>query len=149
MTNPQKTGRLAAGLLEHEDPLNEAEYKEYRMRLEDALTRAERNEKMTGVLSVTCFVVALILMFVGGSRVLGSFDPWSKDATILSVTLGVIYCVAGVVFWISLASYFSRFRPRTRQARDSIRDANIIELRREIGELRKQIEAISHDKDAS
>lgn len=149
MTNPQKTGRLAAGLLQHEDPLKDSEYKEYRMRLEDALTSAERKERLTGTVAVACFAVALVLMFAGGSRVLGSFDPWSKDATFISVTLGVIYCIAAVVFWIALASYFSRFRPKTRQARENIRDASISELRHEISELRKQIEAISRDKNAN
>jgi hypothetical protein len=78
-------------------------------------------------------------MFVGGSQVVGSFDPWDDDATIVSVTLGAIYCVAGVVFWIALASYFSRFRPRTREVKDNLRDARMLELEREITELRREI----------
>lgn len=126
-------------LLRQDEPLNESEYKKYRKNLEDALNRAERNEKLVGRIALICFVVAIALMFVGGSRVLGSFDPWDSNATVLSVTLGVIYCAAGVVFWVALASYFSRFRPRTREAKDTIRDARVLELEHEIKELRKQI----------
>ena len=95
---------------------------------------------LVGRIAVICFVVAFALMFVGGSRILGSFDPWDSNATVLSVTLGVIYCAASVVFWVALASYFSRFRPRTREAKDTIRDARVLELEHEIKELRKQIE---------
>jgi hypothetical protein len=130
-------------LLRQDEPLHESEYKEYRMKLENSLNRAERNEKLVGWIAGACFAVAVALMFVGGSRVLGSFDPWDRDATIISVTFGVIYCVASVVFWFALASYFSRFRPRTREAKDCIRDARMLELEREIHELRREIRGTS------
>jgi hypothetical protein len=133
-------------LLQQDEPLNESEYKKYRTNLEDALNRAERNEKLVGRIAVICFVVAVALMFVGGSRVLGSFDPWDNNATVLSVTLGVIYCAAGVTFWFAIASYFSRFRPRTREAKDTIRDARVLELEHEINELRRQIEGTSNQE---
>jgi hypothetical protein len=131
-------------LLRQDDWLNESEYKEYRMKLENSLNRAERNEKLVGRIVATCFVVAFALMFVGGSRVLGSFDPWDDGATIISVTLGVVYCIAAVVFWVGLASYFSRLRPQTREAKDNIRDARLLELERQIQVLRTEIkEAIN------
>jgi hypothetical protein len=131
-------------LLRQDERLNESEYKEYRMKLEDSLNRAERNEKLVGRIVAICFIVAFALMFVGGSQVLGSFDPWDDGATIISVTLGVIYCIAAVVFWVGLASYFSRFRPQTREAKENIRDARLLELERQIQVLRSEIkEAIN------
>jgi hypothetical protein len=126
-------------LLKQDKPLKESDYKEYRMRLEDSLNRAERNERLVGRIVIICFVLAFVLMFVGGSQVLGSFDPWDNDATIFSVTLGVVYVVALVAAWVGLASYFSRFRPRTREAKENIRDAHMLDLERQIQVLRSEI----------
>jgi hypothetical protein len=88
-------------------------------------------------------------MFVGGSRVLGSFDPFDKDATLISVTLGVIYVVAAVLFPLSFGFYFARYRPGVRQARDHIRDASILTIQREISELRNEIAALWRHKNTS
>lgn len=144
MNNSEKTIRIGAKLLQHDQSLTDSEYHEYRMKLDRALARAERREKQARIVVVVSFAVALALMFVGGGRLLGSFDPFDKNATITSVTLGVIYCAAAVLFWVSIASYFSRFRPQAREARDNVRDAHIFEIQRDICSLRKQIEAISH-----
>src|SRR6185436_10040643 len=114
MDSSQVTNRLASQLLQLEEPLNESQYKEYRMSLENALTLAERREKLVGRIAGTAFVVGMILMFVGGSKVVGAFDPWSKDATVLSVTLGAIYVTATLVWPIALATYFARLRPKIR-----------------------------------
>ncbi len=143
MNNPEQTERFGAKLLQHDESLSDAEYHEYRMKLEQTLARAERREKRAGVVAVVSFALALVLMFVGGSRLLGSFDPFDKNSTILSVTLGVIYCSAAVLFWVTMAAYFSRFRPQTREARDDLRDARILDIQRDICQLRRQIEAIS------
>ncbi|MCA9057912.1 MAG: hypothetical protein KDA85_05415, partial [Planctomycetaceae bacterium] len=112
---------LRSGLLQQDTIFTDTAYEEYRMTLNDALDRAERNEKRTGWTAISCFVIALGLMFVGGSQVVGSFDPTDKDATAVSITLAAIYAVSAIVAWLALASYFSRFRPRTRQAKENIR----------------------------
>jgi hypothetical protein len=147
MPDSHETTHFAARLLQQDPPLNDLAYKEYRMKLENALTTAERREKLAGRVAGVSFVVGLILMFVGGSGVFGSFDPGSTDATILSVTLGVIYWIAVVAGSVGLASYYSRFRPRIREIKEQIRDANILALQCEITELRKQIGATSRRQD--
>ena len=149
MTNSHNTSRFAAQLLQQDEPLSDSQYKEYRMKLENALTTAERREKLARRVVVVSCVVSFTLIFVGGSQIFGDFDPWSKEATIVSVTLGVIYFLAAVIFPLSLASYYSRFRPRVREAKEQIRDASILDLQREICELRKQIAATSRHEDAT
>ncbi len=147
MLNPHDTSRFANQLLRQEKLLNESEYKEYRMKLENALNTAERREKLAGHVVWMSFLVGLVLMFVGGTKVFGSFDPWDKDATVFSVTLGVIYGLAMVAWPLALAIGFSRFRPRVREIKEQIRDTHVLALQCEIAELRKQIGAISRRED--
>ena len=120
---PNEKWDLGAKLLKQEDSISGTEYKEYRMKLEDALTKAERNEKWCTRLGTIAIVVAFVLMFVGGSKIVGPFDPTDKNANVLSVTLLVIYVAAAWSFILSILFYFTRFRPRVKQARDNIRDA--------------------------
>ncbi|MGQ0637339.1 MAG: hypothetical protein ACT4QC_22250 [Planctomycetaceae bacterium] len=143
MSSTRDPNEFAAELLLQGQPLDDSAYKEYRMKLENALASAERREKLTERIAVIAFVAAFILMFVGGTRVFGSFDPFEKEATIVSMMLGVVYVIANVVWPISLAVYFSRFRPRVREIKDQIRDTNILALQCEIDALRKQIAAMS------
>jgi|GEM_PF-4710685 len=42
-------------------------------------------------------IVSLTLMFVGGSKIIGAFDPWSKEANVWSVAAGSVYLLATVV----------------------------------------------------
>ena len=139
MTKPTPTIQFAAQLLQLDQPLSESQYKEYRMKLEQALTSTERWEKRTFIAAGSAFAVALMLMFVGGSKVVGEFDPWSKDATILSIILGVIYCLASATFPLAVAANLTRFRPRAKDLKEQIRDASILALHGEISELRKQV----------
>jgi TRAP-type C4-dicarboxylate transport system permease small subunit len=130
-------------LLAQDQSLTDSDYKEHRMKLEHALTIAERREKLTVRVAGTSFVLAFILMIVGGTNVVGEFDPWSKEATILSVTLGVIYAISAITWPIALAVGFSRYRPRVRELKDQIRDTSLLALHSEIAELRKQIGAMA------
>jgi hypothetical protein len=140
MANSRDPGRLASELLRQDEPLSDSEYQAYRRKLETALTTAERREKLVGRIAVASFIISFTLMFVGGSRVLGDFDPWSKNANIVSVTAGTVYILAIVLFFLSLASYYSRFRPGVREARERLRDATILDLQRQIRELRELAE---------
>lgn len=145
MSSANKPGHFAMQLLQQDQPFSESQYKEYRMKLEDALTTAQRRERLVGHTAWVSFLIAGVLMFVGGSKVVGDFDPWSRDATILSVTLGAIYCIATLTWPLAIASYFSRFRPRVRDIKEQIRDTTILALQCEIAELRKQIGAARRD----
>jgi len=138
---------FATQLLQQDNPLTDSAYKEYRMKLEQALTVAERREKLTGRIAAVSLVIGVILMFAAGTKVIGSFDPGDPEATITSVALGVVYWLAIVAGLISLASYYSRFRPRIRDLKDQIRDNNILALQYEIAELRKQVGATSRRDD--
>lgn len=139
MFNPRHDEDFASILLKQDETLSDSQYKDYRMNLEKALSAAERKEKLTGHVAAASFAVALILMFIGGSRILGAFDPWSKDANPLSVTLGVIYCLASVTWPLALAVGFARYRPAVGTAKERIRDAMILDLQREIRDLRRRI----------
>jgi hypothetical protein len=138
MDEPRDPRRFASDLLRQDEPLNGAQYEEYRMNLEKALTAAESREVVTGRVVAASCVLSLALLFVGWSNAIGSFDPWSKDATPWSVAAGVLYWLATALFFLSLASYYSRFRPGTRAARERIRDAAILDLQRQLRDLRGQ-----------
>jgi hypothetical protein len=139
MTDPRHTDSFASQLLRQEDGLSDSQYREYREKLERALEKAMRRERLVyWVCAVSC-VVMVTLSFVGGSKVLGDFDPWSKGANFWSVTAGVVYVLATILFFLSLASYYSRFRPATRDAGERLRDASILELQQQVRELRKLI----------
>jgi hypothetical protein len=142
MTESHQPDSFASQLLGQDKAVDESDYREYRMKLEVALTTAERREKIAGITAAVAFGIGLVLMFVGGSRVVGSFDPWSRDATVLSITLGVIYCIALVVWPVAMASYFSRFRPRAQAIKEQIRDTNILALQSEVAALRKEVVAM-------
>lgn len=118
------------------EQVHETRYEEHRMNLEFALNRAERNERNTGYVCAIAFVVSFVLMFVGGSQVLGAFDPYDKDANALSVTLGAIYVLASVTWPIALAVGFSRLRPRIANLKQEITDAKIESLQLEVSKLR-------------
>jgi hypothetical protein len=138
MANTHDPGRFASELLRQDEPLSDSEYQEYRRKLENALTAADRREKRAGRIVVASGVISLTLMFVGGSKLLGDFDPWSKDANVVSVAAGVVYLLATGLFFLCLASYYSRFRPAVRDAKERLRDASILDLQRQIRELRER-----------
>lgn len=109
------------------------------MKLESALIAAERREKSVACIVVSWCTAACLLTVVGASGVAGPFDPFSKDATFLSTVLGVIYLVAALVFPTSVLLYFTRFRPAVREAKERLRDASILEIQRQVREIRTLI----------
>jgi hypothetical protein len=140
MDSIHASNRLASQLLQLDD-VHDPQYKEYRMSLENALTRAERRERWMGRIAGSAFLVGMILMFVGGSKVVGDFDPWSKDATIFSAALGVIYVIASFAWPLSLAAYFARLRPKIRDLKEQIRDTSLLALHSEVAQLRTELHA--------
>ena len=143
MANSYSIRRFASQLLEQDEPLTDVQYQEYRRKLERALRVAERREKWAYWTVVASIVMSCTLALIGGSRLLGDFDPWSKEANIVSVLAGAVYVVSVVVFFVSLASYYSRFRPGVREAKERLRDASLLDLQRQVLELRREIAAKS------
>lgn len=138
MADTPDRNSFATQLLRQDKPLSDAEYRAYRERLADALVAAERRVLWTGRICAGSLVVSLALMFVGGSSLIGDFDPWSKGATFWSVAAGAVYWLATIVFFLSLASYYSRLRPRVRDTKDELRDAVVLDLQRQLRELRER-----------
>lgn len=127
-------------LLQQDLSLYSERYKEHRMQLEHQLTHAESRERLTKRVVVGAFLVAAAVFPIIASRVFGGPDPYDKDATVFSVGAAVIYVAAWAVFFIGTASYYSRFLPQVRRAREELRDESIRELRREVAELRQLVE---------
>jgi hypothetical protein len=140
MSESTQPESFSAQLLRQDGALGNSHYQEHRMQLEQLLVRAERNEQRAKWVVVAAFFLGMALMFVGGSRVFGSFDPTEKDANPLSIALGVIYAIASLTFPIALASYYSRFRPNVRRARERLMEDSLHELQREVRELRARLD---------
>jgi len=106
------------------------------MNLHLALKRAERGERIAFHICWVSMLLAWGLSLVGGLRIIGSFDPYDPAATLLSVATGLVFVLACIVFPLSLASLYSRFRPRLQRIRQEISDVEIGKLQREIKALR-------------
>ncbi len=130
---------LAERLLDQEPLPAAADFAEYREQLQQAIDRYEWRKQLVGRVAVVAAVVALVLMFVGGSRVAGSFDPTDDRATPLSIALATIYVIAAVTAPLAIASYYSRFGPRVREAKEQLRDETIRDLQHELAELRREV----------
>jgi hypothetical protein len=136
MNESSKPIPFASRLLEQEKSLNASQYQEHRVKLEQQLSRAEWKEKVARRVIVAALLIA---MFLSGSRTFGSPDPGDKGANALSVAVGVIHIVSAITFWVGLASYFSRFVPGVKRARELLLEESIRELRHEVDELRKLV----------
>jgi hypothetical protein len=132
-------GRFASELLNQEQDLNTPRYEEHRMQLEQQLVRAERNVEITKWVVVAALLSSVVGMYVAGSRVLGSPDPFEEEATALGVFFGAVHILSAIVLYLGLASYFSRLAPRVRRLREDLQNESIRELRREVAELRQML----------
>ena len=110
------------------------------MSLELALSRAQRRETIAFHVCWVSMLVAMVLMFVGGSRVVGSFDPYDVTATPWSMALAVIWVLANIAWPLSLASVYSRFRPRIRRLKQDASDAKMDQLERSVEQLRERLD---------
>ncbi len=147
MADRSDTRGFASRLLRQDEPLSELKYQAYRTRLEAALTAAERRVKAAGWVVVASCVLILTLVYLSAGNLLGDFDPWSEKASVGSVGAAVVYGLATVTFFLSLASYYSRFRPGVRDARERLRDESLLHLQRQIRELRELVERnLHHDE---
>jgi len=140
MSESKPPESFSAQLLRQDGALTDSHYQEHRMQLEQQLVRAERNEQRAKWVVVVAFFLGMALMFVGGFRVVGSFDPTDKNANPLSIALGVIYVVAAVTWPIALAAYFSRIRPRIRRTRELLMENSLQQLQQEVRELRARLD---------
>jgi hypothetical protein len=143
MADRDESAQLGAKLLGLEEHANGSYYGEYRMNLERTLVTAERRERITTYIAGISFTVGVALMFVGGTRLVGDFDPWSNEATPLSIGVGLVYVLACMTFPLALAIGLSRYRRRVHTLKDQLRDTLLLDLRREVRELREQVESFA------
>ena len=134
---------FASELLRQDATLQSPQYQEHRMQLEQQLIRAESRERLTKRVVIGALLTAVAAFAVLASQALGSPDPGDKDATIWSVAAGVIYALAWATVFIGVASYYSRFLPRVRRAREELQAQTIREIRSDIQELRRLLAGIS------
>ena len=146
MDEPTDLNSLWSRLLAQDSQVAENEYRDYREKLTRSLGTARRNERIAYWVCAVSGVTMFLLMFVGGSGVVGGFDPWDKDATPLLIALGVIYVISSVLFWLLLASYYSRFRPATRQADESLRDIQILQIAARLDLMQKDLASLMSDR---
>ena len=143
MNNTPQHRPFAEQLLQQDKSLTESDYKEYRMELENALTIAKRREKICFHCVWMSLIVLIVLIPLGGSKIVGGFDPFDKNANLLSMGLMLILVLAEVTFPLALASYYTRFRQRVRDVREQLRDAQIESLQYEITELKKNFHSLA------
>lgn len=141
MTESNGINSFAAKLLQQEEAFLSTQYQEHRMKLELQLSRAEWKERVTSRVIIFALAISIMAMFVIGSGRFGSADPGNQDATFVSVSMGVLYGLSATVFWMGLASYYSRFRPGVRRIRELLLEESIRELRQDVNELRKLMSA--------
>lgn len=137
---------LSSQLLALDRRETDDQYVDYREKLTRALAAARRHERINYWICAVTGPVSMVLMFVGGSRVVGSFDPWDKEATPLSIGLGVIYVASSIVFWVGLASFYSRFRPRTRAAEENLRESLWMQMAAQLTTLQKDVELLKRGR---
>ncbi len=143
MADPQSEN-LSTKLLQQDAVLHAPRYEEHRMVLERKLTQAESRERLAKRAVVAAILVAAALFPLLASQALGSPDPTDKNATVFSMAAAAVYTIAWVVVFVGVASYYSRFLPRVRRAREELQEESIRELRREIRELRQLLTTTSH-----
>lgn len=139
MNRESAHGRFIDRLVQEDVLLSDADYEQYRGSLTETLEKAERGKRVSLQVAVYGYLLSFVLMFVGGDRVFGAFDPFDNEANLLSVCLGGIYVLSLVAAPVAIASYFSRFRPRSRQAQDQIVGLQLLRLQQEIRELREYV----------
>ena len=112
------------------------------MQLEQKLDRARLWERRTFWVVVVSLVLAFGLLPVSASKLFGPADPTETGANWLSVLIGVIQVGATIVFWLGLASYYSRFRPAVQRVSDQLRDQTMLEVLSELRDLRREVESL-------
>lgn len=146
MSKPKHETSFSEQLLQQESSFQQTRYQEHRMNLEEQLNRLEIREKHVLSACKILLVITFILMFVGGSEVLGGFDPWNENANILSVTLGLLYLICAVSCPMLAAYYFSNLRPTTRRTRDDLLHYSIKELSLTVEQLGEEIAELKKNR---
>lgn len=140
MSDFQKPNDFTRRLLEQDELIRSDRYKEHRMQLEQQLVRAEARKRLTKQVLIGATLIAAGVFPLVGSGILGSPDPYDKNANWLSVSAGAVYILSISIVFIGLASYYSRLAPGVNRAREDLRDESIRELHKEVARLARMVE---------
>ena len=146
MNTLNKSNSFQTLLVQQEYSLSRQPYQDHRMQVEARLAQAERYQKHSKVVGFIAILLAAGMFPIVASGAIGSADPFDKNANILSVSLALLYIVACIVGAVSVASFYSRFSPRTRQAREDLRDEMLREMRSDLAALREQITHLQQEQ---
>ena len=118
-------------LLKQGPQLSPEQYSAYRRRLHERLARAEREE--LGMRRIVFVLVGLAaVLFLG----IGVLQPSQGAAlTVLMVANILVPLVAGCAVLL----YFFKYRPRLRDAQRQEQHALLLDLQRQLNELREQL----------
>lgn len=140
MSDFQNPKDFSRRLLEQDEVMGSDRYKEHRMQLEQQLVRAEARKRLAKQVVICAILIAVGVFPLVGSGVLGSPDPYDKNANWLSVSAGGVYFLSIAIVFIGLASYYSRLNPGVTRAREELRDESIRELQKEVSRLSRMVE---------
>lgn len=132
MNKTPTTTQFADALLKQEQPIPEAQYAQYRARLALRVARATRREKLARAITLaTCFIAVAGLVL--GTLIDRVHMPWPwKEAFFVAVT------IAAGCAPLFLLLYFLRHRTALSRARDESHTAALLELERQVEQLRRQ-----------
>jgi hypothetical protein len=57
-----------------------------------------------------------------------------------------LFVLCQVTFWVLLASYYSRFRPHTRRAREALHDWQLSQLSARVEALAEQVSVLTRER---
>lgn len=126
-------------LLQQGPQLSPEEYAAYRRKLKERLARAESDERlMRRIVFVVCGLVGLlwlVLVWVCFSWDVGEAQPGIP----LGILMVAAYYVVPVVAGYAVLLYFLKYRPRLRDAQRQEQHALLLDLQRQLNELREQL----------
>jgi len=134
MSDPRRKPRLAESLLAQEEDLSKSQYEEYRMKLEQRIAEAGRNERRVRTATMVAWVCVLLCPFVMMSVDAGG---WAPDFVMF--LLGFVYFVGFVCALVFTFLYLLKYRPTLTRSRDERQVAILTELEKKIAELSSRL----------
>jgi len=123
-------------LLQQGPQLSPEEYATYRRKLRERLARAEREERLMRRMAFIVCGLAGVLWFVWGGFRLN--DVQALSGAVWSVVL-VASALVPVFAGYAVFLYFFKYRPRLRDAQQQEQRALLVDIQRQLDELRAQL----------
>ena len=123
-------------LLQQGPQLSPEEYAAYRRKLKERLARAESDERlMRRMVFIVCGLAGVLWFVWGGFRL---NDVQALSGAVWSVVL-VASALVPVFAGYAVVLYFLKYRPRLRDAQQQEQRALLVDIQRQLDELRAQL----------